>query len=347
MSQKGRAWVFLGCLFFSNYLFSQDFKPINPLEVIQFETLHLLQDPNGRMELVIRFNSQDGFSLYTDKVSFLVPATLSRIRTYTPAAIKQFDETLGKEVEVYEPGHFRLIMQAAEPLESLDVSIKFTACTTSICLFPATWTKNIPVMQSDEDIEDEAFDKAFADAAAVANAQDEAFVPTPSYRIHMVIALFVLSTIICVAAYYFLPKFLSLIIFFAVLFNVYFFYQTKELTFEWHLAKHSEDLREQTSSYDFSLIYYSADWCLTCKRMELLTFKDDDLFEELKHFHKIKVDLTEESGIFTEFTNKDNVDLLPTLVMVGDGGQRRKKLSGYYIASSLKAELKAFREGTL
>ena len=72
---------------------------------------------------------------------------------------------------------------------------------------------------------------------------------------------------------------------------------------------------------------FSASWCLPCKELEIKTFSDPRVHEALKNWVLLKADLTEYSSLPVEELKKTyGIMGVPTLVLIGSGGNERKDL---------------------
>ncbi len=96
-------------------------------------------------------------------------------------------------------------------------------------------------------------------------------------------------------------------------------------------------------------IDFSANWCLPCKELEIKTFPDARVREELKPWVLLKADLTQySSGPVEELKKHYGIQGVPTLIFLGADGNERKDLRAVgfitpdeMIAKLQKAEAKA------
>ena len=89
-----------------------------------------------------------------------------------------------------------------------------------------------------------------------------------------------------------------------------------------------------------------AEWCEACKRMDITTFVDQRVVNELEKYWVVaKLDLTESSDSVDVHMDKYKIFGLPTLTLLPSNGdlEARINLVGYQSADSLLKELKAFR----
>lgn len=91
-----------------------------------------------------------------------------------------------------------------------------------------------------------------------------------------------------------------------------------------------------------------AEWCDACKKMDVTTFEDPAVIEELRsNWVLLKLDLTEGSDENDALQDKYELQSLPTLTMVPPTGDLKSKdpVMGYTPAATLLGRLREFREG--
>ncbi|HTA76148.1 MAG TPA: cytochrome c biogenesis protein CcdA [bacterium] len=89
-------------------------------------------------------------------------------------------------------------------------------------------------------------------------------------------------------------------------------------------------------------IDFSANWCLPCKELEIKTFPDIRVREELKNWVLLKADLTQySSGPVEELKKAYGIQGVPTLIFLGADGQERKNLRavGFITPDEMMAKL--------
>jgi thioredoxin-related protein len=87
------------------------------------------------------------------------------------------------------------------------------------------------------------------------------------------------------------------------------------------------------------LLFFCADWCATCIKMEKETFKNKSVISYLKtNFISIKVKFDRQQKI----ANKYRVRGLPTTVLINSNGKKSGPLPGYISADRLLGLLKKF-----
>lgn len=90
-----------------------------------------------------------------------------------------------------------------------------------------------------------------------------------------------------------------------------------------------------------------AEWCEACKKMDVTTFADPKVLEELEtHWVLYKMDLTEPTDPNNALQEKYELPGLPTITLLPAGGDlaRKKALSGYVGAESMLESLQSFRK---
>jgi thiol:disulfide interchange protein DsbD len=91
-----------------------------------------------------------------------------------------------------------------------------------------------------------------------------------------------------------------------------------------------------------------AEWCDACKKMDVTTFEDPAVIDELRsNWVLLKLDLTEGSDENDALQDKYELQSLPTLTMVPPTGDLKSKdpVMGYTPAATLLGRLRGFREG--
>jgi thiol:disulfide interchange protein DsbD len=88
-----------------------------------------------------------------------------------------------------------------------------------------------------------------------------------------------------------------------------------------------------------------AEWCSSCKKMDVTTFADAQVAEKLKtEWVLLKLDLTESNDQNDALMQKFGIQSLPTLVMVPAAGdlERKKRILGYTPTQDLLQHLEYF-----
>ncbi len=129
-------------------------KPLNtdihPSDVIHWQPVGGQLFSDGAIELGIRLFTEQGFTLYTDKVSFELPPGYKIKKIVAPPVTRQHDPVTASEVDVYSGGDFKLLITGVEKWQGdkFPVTVKSLGCTTSICLFPFSVPLEVPVYKS-------------------------------------------------------------------------------------------------------------------------------------------------------------------------------------------------------
>lgn len=78
------------------------------------------------------------------------------------------------------------------------------------------------------------------------------------------------------------------------------------------------------------LVYFYADWCVACKQLELLTFRDTTVQERLNNYILIRIDATRSSPTITTLQQRYSVTGLPTITVIdADGMIRMPRILGF------------------
>ncbi len=90
-----------------------------------------------------------------------------------------------------------------------------------------------------------------------------------------------------------------------------------------------------------------AEWCEACKKMDVTTFAEPAVIEELKaNWIILKFDLTEVNDVNDDITERYELSSLPTLIMVPSSGSLAQKeaVAGYVNGATLLKRMKAFHK---
>ncbi len=89
------------------------------------------------------------------------------------------------------------------------------------------------------------------------------------------------------------------------------------------------------------MIYYYADWCISCREIEWLVFKDEAIVEQLEEVHLIKADITQHNDETLGLL--DHYDVLgpPSFIFIDSNGLVRREfdLVGYLTKKELQTYL--------
>lgn len=104
----------------------------------------------------------------------------------------------------------------------------------------------------------------------------------------------------------------------------------------------SKALEKAKAERKYIMVDVYADWCGWCKKMEMTTFKN----EEVAHFvnnHMVALKLNSEQGDGVEFARKFQVTGLPTIVYLDYKGNLVRTAPGYKTASDLMKDLSPYK----
>ena len=87
-----------------------------------------------------------------------------------------------------------------------------------------------------------------------------------------------------------------------------------------------QEEREARQREEPVMIYYSADWCISCRELDWLVLRDKEVMEKLSEVHFIKADLTHSGKESQSMLNHHKVMGAPTFVFIDDTGKVRKEL---------------------
>ena len=120
---------------------------VRPSDVVHWQVLGANLQKNGLMKVGIRLVTEDGWTLYKDRVKFETSANLPIESMTGPQPLKVKDPMGEAETEVYSSGEIELTLRKLDPIQADTVTVKvtYTGCTSKICLFPFTETLTIPV----------------------------------------------------------------------------------------------------------------------------------------------------------------------------------------------------------
>lgn len=85
------------------------------------------------------------------------------------------------------------------------------------------------------------------------------------------------------------------------------------------------------------LIDFYADWCASCKELDLYTYSDEEIIKSLLRFVTIKVDASRDTAALQKIQNQFGVFGLPTIVFIDSSGNivTKSTISGFIEAEDL------------
>jgi thiol:disulfide interchange protein DsbD len=107
--------------------------------------------------------------------------------------------------------------------------------------------------------------------------------------------------------------------------------QKDEKKLEFEYIKTVQQLEETVKNSDKPImIDYWATWCVSCKELDSITFKDEAVLKELDNYRLLKVDVTNNTKDDKELMKKFNIFGPPALVFYKNGvEQKQKRIIGY------------------
>ena len=90
-------------------------------------------------------------------------------------------------------------------------------------------------------------------------------------------------------------------------------------------------LKQASKNKQVTMFDFYADWCVSCKEMEEVTFKDAEVKLKLAKVHKIQADVTANDNIDTELLKKFGIIGPPAILFFNDQGEelRNHRIVGY------------------
>tara|TARA_Y100001970_G_scaffold190608_1_gene231785 strand:+ start:37 stop:1767 length:1731 start_codon:yes stop_codon:yes gene_type:complete len=121
--------------------------------------------------------------------------------------------------------------------------------------------------------------------------------------------------------------------------------KTDQLTDEFYSVENSEELRikleEALNNGKPSMVYFTADWCVSCRRLERNTFSDQSLQAKIVNIQALKVDLTDNSSEDQLLIKNYAIFGPPTIIFFDSEGkeQKNRRIIGVVNADILKEEI--------
>lgn len=81
-----------------------------------------------------------------------------------------------------------------------------------------------------------------------------------------------------------------------------------------------------TAKDQASLIYFTADWCISCRTLEKNTFNNNQLLNLLGQLNALKVDVTDNNDDDKQLMKKFNIFGPPTIIMINRDGNEISSL---------------------
>ena len=81
-----------------------------------------------------------------------------------------------------------------------------------------------------------------------------------------------------------------------------------------------------TAKDQASLIYFTADWCISCRTLEKNTFNNNQLLNDLEQINALKVDVTDNNDDDKQLMKQFNIFGPPTIIMINPDGNEISSL---------------------
>ncbi len=109
--------------------------------------------------------------------------------------------------------------------------------------------------------------------------------------------------------------------------SVYFGWPVKEDHGNW--VKFDEAQYTEALGKDKIIIDFWADWCVACKELDAITFKNEKVKEVLSGFKAYKSDLTKTDDETKKIYQKFKIISLPTVLVIDSKGNEVKRITGF------------------
>ncbi|PPD32852.1 MAG: thiol:disulfide interchange protein [Methylomonas sp.] len=108
------------------------------------------------------------------------------------------------------------------------------------------------------------------------------------------------------------------------------------------VAELEQKLQQAKANQQWVMLDFYADWCVSCKEMEMYTFTDPQVKQQLKNFVLIQADVTENNADATALLKHFNLVGPPGIVFYAPDGQERSgnRIIGYQDATTFLNSLR-------
>ena len=89
-----------------------------------------------------------------------------------------------------------------------------------------------------------------------------------------------------------------------------------------------------TAKDQASLIYFTADWCISCRTLEKNTFNNNQLLNDLEQINALKVDVTDNNDDDKQLMKAFNIFGPPTIIMISPDGNEISPLRKIGVVTS-------------
>ena len=76
------------------------------------------------------------------------------------------------------------------------------------------------------------------------------------------------------------------------------------------------------------MLDFYADWCVTCKEMERFTFSDDMVFNQLKNYNLLKIDVTNNTAEDQKILKRFSL-FGPPAILFFEKGEEKNRIVGF------------------
>jgi len=142
---------------------------IRPGDVVKWTADNASISAEGEVTIGVRLTTEQGFTLYADKIRFVGPLGFALTRIVMPTSETIIDPITGHEVEAIGGGEFSLTFNGPRGFNqpSFPLDITYIACTKIICLFPHTERLTPPAfLRTADTVSDQNKDTATSAASA-------------------------------------------------------------------------------------------------------------------------------------------------------------------------------------
>ncbi|SMF20778.1 protein-disulfide reductase DsbD family protein [Pseudobacteriovorax antillogorgiicola] len=127
---------------------------LKPTDVILWSGVDARINQAGVIELGLRLETRQNFTIYADKLKVEGPEGTKIINKSLPDTRRQVDPVNGGMVDVFFGGDFIFQFSSLEPYQAatFPVQVTFLGCTERICLFPYTLNLELPVFKDETEV---------------------------------------------------------------------------------------------------------------------------------------------------------------------------------------------------
>ncbi len=106
-------------------------------------------------------------------------------------------------------------------------------------------------------------------------------------------------------------------------------------------------LKQAKTAQKPAMFYVTADWCISCKELEVFTFSDERVSAELESQTAYKIDVTDNTAIDEKFMKSLNIVGPPAIIFIDRNGKEIKnyRVIGFMSADELLKRINAWKAG--